>query len=372
MVRDRKYPRHRGLIVGNYCHDVLLRDDIVVAETLGGAVSFISAVFDGVLVCHNSISKVGWDFAYSTHHEPIVVPDSKTTLFHAHFSSEIDGDGHQDRILKRVCACDPIWPSDLPESRFNFGMAVGVGGEILPQTLEKMLELCETVSVDIQALIRDFDAIDGTVKLVDLKESGFYHLLPQIGFIKASGEETSSLDIEEVRKLCCVVVTNGKHGCTVYWQDEEAQIGPFPTNQVDPTGAGDSFLAGFVAGLVQGLPVPDAALLGNLFGSLAVGQIGVPKFDLRLFQRVKEEVQRRKMQCNSYSEMKAEDSKLMKVPGFEQFHASLSAAKMISTCPVQECQWDLSISPPETVDQPKLFSSPVFEETVQTIDGGKP
>lgn len=92
------------------------------------------------------------------------------------------------------------------------------------------------------------------------------------------------MDIDEVRKLCFVVVTNGKHGCTVYWKDGEIQIGPFPTNQVDPTGAGDSFLGGFAAGLVQGLSVPDAALLGNFFGSLTVGQIGVPKFDLRLLQ----------------------------------------------------------------------------------------
>ncbi|PON62990.1 Inositol 3-kinase [Parasponia andersonii] len=369
MVRDQKFPQSRGLIVGNYCHDVLIRDGVVVAETLGGAASFISAVLDGLTLRYKLASKVGRDFAYSTHHDPIVVPGSRTTMFHAYFDSEIDGDGHQDRVLKRARACDPIWPSDLPESRFDFGMAVGVGGEILPETLEKMLDLCDTVSVDIQALIRSFDAIDGTVKLVDLKESGFFHLLPRIGFLKASGEETSSLDIEEVRKLCCVVVTNGKHGCTVYWKAGEVQIGPFPTNQIDPTGAGDSFLGGFVAGLVQGLPVPDAALLGNLFGSLAVGHIGVPKFDLRLLQRVKDEVQRRKMQCISFPERKDDELNLMKLPGFEQFHASLSAAKILPTSfPVQECQWDLSISPPTAADQPKLLTSCVFEETIQTID----
>jgi len=30
--------------------------------------------------------------------------------------------------------------------------------------------------------------------------------------------------------------------------------------------------------------VPDAALLGNLFGSLSVEQVGLPKFDTRLLQ----------------------------------------------------------------------------------------
>lgn len=291
MVRDQHDPRfgfgtRRGLVVGNYCHDVLFRDDVVLAESLGGAASFISAVLDGLSVPYDLVAKVGPDFAYSTTREPIVIPTSRTTLFRAHFDSEVDGDGHGDRILKRVRFCDPIRPSDLPESNsgFDFGMAVGVGGEILPETLEKMVEICDEVFVDIQALIRAFDGVDGTMKLVGLKESGFFHLLPRIRFLKASMEEVLFMDIEEVRKECCVIVTNGKHGCNVFWNDGDLQIGPFPTNQVDPTGAGDSFLGGFAAGVVQGLSVPDSALLGNFFGSLTVGQIGLPKFELRLLQ----------------------------------------------------------------------------------------
>ncbi|KAL9679444.1 hypothetical protein QQ045_017306 [Rhodiola kirilowii] len=31
-----------------------------------------------------------------------------------------------------------------------------------------------------------FDPVDGTVRLIGLKESGFYHLLPRLGFLKAS------------------------------------------------------------------------------------------------------------------------------------------------------------------------------------------
>ncbi|KAL5580748.1 hypothetical protein UlMin_013190 [Ulmus minor] len=378
MVSDKKCPPRRGLVAGNYCHDVLIRDGVVVAETLGGAASFISSVLDAQSISYNLVSKVGLDFAYSTNLDPIVVSGSRTTLFHAHFDSGIDGDGHRDRVLKRVGVCDPIWPSDLPESRFDFGMAVGVGGEILPATLEKMIEICDTVFVDIQALIRAFDDVDGSVKLVDLKESGVFHLLPRIGFLKASGEEVLFMDLEEVRKLCCVVVTNGKQGCKVYWKDGEVEVGPFPTNQIDPTGAGDSFLGGFVSGLVQGLPVPEAALLGNFFGSLAVGQIGVPKFDLRFLQRVKDEVQSRKVQCSCCERNDNNEPKFLKLAGYEQFYALLGAAKLIQSCPVQECRWGLSISSPGSAEQgilsqctqhqPKLLTSSVYEEPIQTHD----
>lgn len=291
MVRDTKSPPPnatttlRGLIVGNYCHDVLIRDGAVIGETLGGAASFISAVLDVLSVSFRLVAKVGSDFAYATNHPPIVIPTSKTSLFHAYFDSEIDAVGHQDRVLKLVSACDPIRPSDLPATaRFDFGMAIGVSGEILPETLERMIEICRIVFVDVQALIRTFDAGDGTVKLVGLKDSGFFHLLPRIGFLKASADEAFFVDLDEVRQKCCVAVTHGKDGCKVYWKDGEMQIAPFSANQVDPTGAGDSFLGGFAAGLVQGLAVPDAALLGNFFGSLTVAQMGPPKLDVRLFQ----------------------------------------------------------------------------------------
>ncbi|GAB2285052.1 hypothetical protein Dimus_019508 [Dionaea muscipula] len=333
----------RGLIVGNYCHDVLIRDNVVVGESLGGAASFISAVLKGLSIDCDCISKVGTDFNYSVPSTPIVSSASKTTLFHAHFTSRCSDpamDSHPDRVLKRVCACDPIRPDDLPRAgKFDFGLAVGVGGEILPETLERIIEICNVVFVDIQGLIREFDGVDGTVKLIRLRDSGFYHLLPRIGFLKASAEEEVHFDVEEVRKLCCVVVTNGKNGCRVCWRDGEMQIKAFEAVEVDPTGAGDSFLGGFVAALVQGLTIPDAALLGNFFGSLTVSQIGLPKFDTYLLQRVKDEVQQRRLLC---CEEKEGEFHFVKRAGHEQFRASLAAAKLscASSCQ-QECRRDL-------------------------------
>ncbi|KAK6145256.1 hypothetical protein DH2020_022076 [Rehmannia glutinosa] len=358
------------LVVGNYCHDVLMKDDVVLAESLGGAASFISAVVDGVSIPSTFISKVGSDFSYSVTHPPRVSPSSKTTLFHAHFSSQVQ---RHDRVLKRVHACDPIAPSDLPNSRrFEFGLAVGVAGEILPETLEKMLDICETVFVDVQALIRVFDAVDGTVRLVHLRDSGFYHLLSRIGFLKASSDEAPYIDVEEAKKECCVVVTNGKDGCTVHYRNVEQQIAPFPTVQVDPTGAGDSFLGGLVFGLAQGLTVPDAALLGNFFGSLTVGQVGLPKFDLRLLQAVKDEVNKKRLQLFGC----LENDVFVKPLDHDEFRTALVRVKTLPTSPPQECQLELPSSPSVVENhnslpfngQPKLFSGNACEEPIKSGD----
>ncbi|TYH02124.1 hypothetical protein ES288_A09G113700v1 [Gossypium darwinii] len=359
-------PIQSVLIVGNYCHDVLLQGGAVVAETLGGAASFISNVLTGLSVSFHLTSKVGVDFKYPVNHDPIVVPTSKTTVFHAYFDQGYSENAHQDRVLKRVEVCDPINPSDLPDRKFDFGMAVGVGGEILPETLERMVEICDAVFVDIQALIRSFHE-NGTVKLVRLKESGFYHLLPRLKFLKASSDEALFMEVEEVRQWCCVVVTHGKDGCEVYWKDGEMKIAPFGANQIDPTGAGDSFLGGFVGGLVHGLVVPDAALVGNFFGSLTVAHIGLPKFDLRLLQRIKEEVQTRKVQGTCWLERRDDEVSFTKPAGHDEFHASLSSSKLVSA----ECRRDLPRSPgsveqvirPQYKGQQKFLLNSVYDKS---------
>ncbi|GFZ01599.1 pfkB-like carbohydrate kinase family protein [Actinidia rufa] len=224
---------HCVLIIGNYCHDVLIKDDVVIAESLYGCASFISIVLDGLSIPSAYASKIGAHRIAA----PELGPQVGTLL-------------------------QPYSPVGSPW-QFDFGLAVGVGGEILSETLDRMLNLCTVMFVDIQSLIWVFDFVDGTVKMIRLKEIGFFHLLPRIRFLNASAEEAPFVDVVEARKLCCVLVTNGQDDCTVHWKDEEYQIAPFLAVQIDPTGAGDSFLGGLVAGLVQGLAVPDAAVLGN-------------------------------------------------------------------------------------------------------------
>uniref|UniRef100_A0A1D1XL11 Fructoselysine kinase n=1 Tax=Anthurium amnicola TaxID=1678845 RepID=A0A1D1XL11_9ARAE len=319
-----------GIVVGNYCHDVLSRDGVVVGESLGGAASFISNVFAALHLCCRYVSMVGTDFAYGG--PPLPIPSfsssSPTTLFHAHFSSSADPavTYHGDRRLRLVHACEPISPRQLPDGGpFDFGLAVGVAGEISPPTLSRMIDLCRLLFVDAQSLIRTFHPVDGTVGLVPLSDTAFSHLLPRIAFLKASADEAPFLDIEQLRKSCCVLVTQGKDGCTLYWDSGVLRVPPFPAVQVDPTGAGDSFLGGFVAGVVQGLTVPDAALLGNFFGSLTVGHIGVPKFHPGMLQRVRGELERR-TPCGA-SGGRVEIAASYQVPkGHAEFRAFLAEA----------------------------------------------
>jgi len=72
-----------------------------------------------------------------------------------------------------------------------------------------------------------------------------------------------------------VVRKQGTNGCTLYQSGEkEVHIPGFVVEEVDPTGAGDSFAAGFLFGLLQGWPPPKCGRFANATGALAVTRLG--------------------------------------------------------------------------------------------------
>lgn len=71
-----------------------------------------------------------------------------------------------------------------------------------------------------------------------------------------------------------IVVTQGAAGCTVYTASGAQHVPGFTVEEVDPTGAGDCFDAGFLAGWLRGASPADAARLANACGALAVTQQG--------------------------------------------------------------------------------------------------
>jgi sugar/nucleoside kinase (ribokinase family) len=71
-----------------------------------------------------------------------------------------------------------------------------------------------------------------------------------------------------------IVLTQGAQGCTVYADGMAQQVPGFAVQEVDPTGAGDCFDAGFLAGWLGGASAIEAARLGNACGALAVTRQG--------------------------------------------------------------------------------------------------
>lgn len=66
----------------------------------------------------------------------------------------------------------------------------------------------------------------------------------------------------------------GEEGAVTITPDAEVRTGIYRTKALKPTGAGDSFMGGFVSGLADGLSVPDAVLQGSAAAAMVVARVG--------------------------------------------------------------------------------------------------
>lgn len=72
-----------------------------------------------------------------------------------------------------------------------------------------------------------------------------------------------------------IVIKDGKKGAYLYDRDGGRWISGFPVDEVvDPTGAGDAFAAGFLSGILNGMPHEEAVRQGNVLGAYAVSVNG--------------------------------------------------------------------------------------------------
>jgi adenosine kinase len=88
---------------------------------------------------------------------------------------------------------------------------------------------------------------------------------------------------EIVRRVGVRVTTLGERGARV----EQAGVPPVQVGAVpgvtprEPTGAGDAFRAGFLAGVAWGLSLERAAQLGNLIAAAALETVGTQEYELK-------------------------------------------------------------------------------------------
>ena len=78
-----------------------------------------------------------------------------------------------------------------------------------------------------------------------------------------------------LRHASMVVTTLGREGSRIASQDGITVIPPAPTELVvDPTGAGDAYRAGLVAGLLRGLDLAASGRVASLAATYAIEQVG--------------------------------------------------------------------------------------------------
>jgi sugar/nucleoside kinase (ribokinase family) len=76
------------------------------------------------------------------------------------------------------------------------------------------------------------------------------------------------------RGVKAVVIKKGKEGARFVDGSRDIRTGAIPVSEIDPTGAGDAFDAGFVCGYLEGLPPERCLALANACGALNACHFG--------------------------------------------------------------------------------------------------
>ncbi len=71
-----------------------------------------------------------------------------------------------------------------------------------------------------------------------------------------------------------IAIKQGEKGSTIYTSDENFHSPSFKVKEVDPTGAGDCYCAGFVSAIIKEMDLKNVARFANAVGALAVTKKG--------------------------------------------------------------------------------------------------
>ncbi len=186
--------------------------------------------------------------------------------------SLIRGGGERALLYQLGAASEDFRDFELPADAVHFHLAAVYRmrhlRRIAPDLLRRAREAGLTTSLDTQ-----WDTEGEWMKvLAPSLPYADYTLLNQDEALWLTGHSDPELAGAVLRDLGArhVVIKLGPRGC---WVDGTV-IGGHSVHAVDTTGAGDCFSGGFVAALMRGFSVEEAARLANAVGAMAVRRIG--------------------------------------------------------------------------------------------------
>lgn len=89
-----------------------------------------------------------------------------------------------------------------------------------------------------------------------------------------------------------IIVKLGAKGCYVHTGSEEFEVPAFNVPVVDTTGAGDCFVAGFLTGLNQKLPLQECAMIGCASAAFCIGALGATE-NVRSYAEIRQLIDNR-------------------------------------------------------------------------------
>ncbi|MBN1661767.1 MAG: hypothetical protein JXA93_25460 [Anaerolineae bacterium] len=262
------------IVVGHICQDLMPDGGV----SLGGSVSYatVTALRMGYRVGVVTSAAPDMDLSPALPGAEIVCRDAaQTTVF-----ENIYHNGQRTQFLHQRAA--PLTCADIPTSWRSAPMAyLGSIDQEIEESVFHCFDQDVLLGVMPQGFFRRWDR-EGRVQFVAWQPSRA--LLERINLLVIS-----ELDVPDPHGLArewgkwidVVVVTQAEQGATVYMGADSCHYPARPAAQVDPTGAGDVFAAGFLLRYAETRDACEAAAFANAVASFSVEGPGISGIPVR-------------------------------------------------------------------------------------------
>lgn len=274
--------------VGHFAIDsIFLPDRNMPFIVLGGSVAYASFAARRLDAAVSVVSKVGGDFpkAYLWWLEQegvnlsgiVKVETAQTTRFELKYNNNLS-----NRKLRLKSKAPPITVEDLPKSLKAKTIHIApIAGEVTYEVVKKLRSCAQWLSLDPQGLVRRFDE-KGNVTRRSLTDK---RMLELVDIYKSSSDEIKAVTGMSTQKSAIravhdygvetVIVTLGMKGAVLSVEETVCKIPTYKSEKVvDPTGAGDVFIGGFLAEYVRSENLLWCACVGSAAASLVVEAAG--------------------------------------------------------------------------------------------------
>jgi sugar/nucleoside kinase (ribokinase family) len=269
---------------------------------LGGPAAYTSFAAKRLDATASVISKVGSNFpeAYLwwLRQEGIdlsgvtKLTDGPNTSFELGYSADLS-----ERTLRLKSKGASITLADLPKDvRAKAIHIAPIDNEVSPEVIQKLEHCADLLSLDPQGLLRSFDEAGNVTENASIDK----RLLSLINIYKSSANEICTLTGQSELKPAInvvhdfgvetVIVTLGAEGALLSVERAQYDIAACPSQVlVDPTGAGDVFMGGFLTEYVRHKESIWCACVGSAAASVVVEGLGPTYFGKKeeIYQRAK-------------------------------------------------------------------------------------
>ena len=283
------------LAVGSIAFDTIKTPFGMVEDIVGGSLTYF-AVAASYFADVNLVAVVGEDFGEQQMKvfagrridlQGVEHADGKTFRWGGEYSYNLNS---RETLFTELNAFESFEPK-LPESYkqadivFLGNMHPSLQSGVLEQMTAKRLVGMDSMNLWIETTVDGLREVLRRVDILKIDDSEARQLAGEYNLRKAAAV------IQEMGPKM-VVATRGSHGSMLFNESNIFAVAAYPLeDEVDPTGAGDSFAGGFFGYLAQNPSLDEATLrraiiFGSVMGSFCVEDFGTRRLERLTFDEI--------------------------------------------------------------------------------------